>query len=64
MLEKLDGLCLAGIFAGETLKKFRPRQQLHLNRAHDLGLIETPTFDKFLAGGNDSDLSDILEDLF
>ena len=64
MLEELDGSRLAGTFAGDRLKKFHPRQRLQLDNAPDLGEEEIPTLDNFLAGDDDSDLSDAPPDDF
>ena len=58
MLEELDGSRLAGTFAGDRLKKFHPRQRLQLDHVPDLEHEEIPTLDDFLAGDDDSDLSD------
>lgn len=63
MLEELDGLRLASTFAGDRLKKFHPRQRLQLDHAPDLDHEEIPTLDDFLAGDDDSDLSDAPPDL-
>ena len=58
MLEELNGSRLAGTFAGDRLKKFHPRQRLHLDHDPDLDLEERPTLDDFLASDSDSDLSE------
>ena len=64
MLEELDGSRLASTFAGDRLKRFHSRQQLHLDHAPDLDLEERPTLDNFLVGDSDSNLSDIPDDFF
>ena len=58
MLEELDGLHLAGTFAGHRLKKFHPRQQLCLDRTPDLNQEIVPNLEDFLTA-DDSDLSDV-----
>lgn len=63
MLEELDGLRLAGTFAGDRLKKFHPRQRLQLDHTPNLDNEEIPTLNDFLAGDS-SDLSDASDDLF
>ena len=63
MLEELDGLQLAGTFAGDRLKKFHPRQRLQLDHAPDLDDEEIPTLDRFLADNSASDLSDAPDDI-
>lgn len=57
MLEELDKLRLASIFAGDRLKKFHLWQQFKLDNAPDLGEKEIPTFNNFFASNNNSDLS-------
>ena len=63
MLEELDGSQLAGTFAGDRLKKFHPRQRLHLDHAPNLDHEELPNLDEFLLSDGDSDLSDVPDDL-
>ena len=58
MLEELDGSRLAGTFASDRLKKLYPRQRLQQDHVPDLEHEEIPTLDDFLAGDDDSDLSD------
>lgn len=58
MLEELDGSRLAGIFAGDRLKKFHPRQRLRLNRTPTLDHEVVPNLEDFLAA-DDGDLSDV-----
>ena len=57
MLEELDGLRLAGTFAGDRLKKFHPRQRLQQDHVPDLEYKEISTLDNFLAGDDNSDVS-------
>ena len=64
MLEEPDGSRLCGTFAGDRLKKFHSRQQLHLDHTPDLDLEEIPNLDDFLAADSDSDLSDVPDDFF
>lgn len=61
MLKELDGFCLAGTFPGKGLKKFHPRQQLHLDHTPDLDQEVVPTLKDFLAA-NDDNLSDVAGD--
>lgn len=61
MLEELDGLRLAGTFAGECLKEFHPRQRLHLDHIPDLDQEVVPTLEDFLAA-EDGSLSDVPDD--
>lgn len=58
MLEKLDRLQLAGIFARDRLKKFQLQQQLQLDYAPDLDDKEIPTLDRFFAYNSANDLFD------
>lgn len=58
MLEELDGSRLADTFAGDRLKKFHPRQRLHLYHTLDLNQEIVPTLKDFLAA-NDNNLFDI-----
>lgn len=61
MLEELNGSHLAGTFAGDRLKKFHPRQQLHLDYIPDLDQEVLPTLEDFLAADDDN-LSDVPDD--
>lgn len=61
MLEELDGSRLAGTFAGDRLKKFHPRQRLHLDHTPDLDQEVVPTLEDFLAADDDN-LSDVPDD--
>lgn len=63
MLEELDGSHLAGTFAGDRLKKFHPRQRLHLDHTPDLDVAELPNLDDFLYSKGDSDLFHIPDDI-
>lgn len=63
MLKELDGLRLAGIFAGDRLKRFHPRQRLYLDHVPVLDLEELPNLDNFLLSNGDSDLSDVPNDI-
>ena len=63
MLEELDGSRLAGTFAGDRLKKFHPRQRLHLDHAPNLDHEELPNLDEFLLSDGNSDLSDVPDDI-
>lgn len=56
MLKELDGLCLAGTFASNRLKKFHSCQQLYLNYTSDFNQEMVPTLEDFLIG-NDNNLS-------
>ncbi len=58
MLEELDGSHLAGTFAGNRLKKFHPRQRLHLDHIPNLDQEVVPTLEDFLATDDDN-LSDV-----
>ena len=60
-LLELDGSRLAGTFAGDRLKKFHPRQRLHLDHTPDLDQEVVPTLEDFLAADDDN-LSDIPDD--
>ena len=62
ILEELDGSQLAGIFAGDRLKKFHPCQRLQLDHAPNLNNEEIPTLNDFLAN-SDSEFSDTPDDL-
>ena len=64
MLKELGRSRLVGTFAGDRLKRFHSRQQLHLDHAPELDLEERPTLDDFLVGDSDSDLSDVPDDFF
>ncbi len=63
ILEELDGLRLAGTFAGDRLKKFHPCQRHQLDHAPNLDHKEIPTLNDFLSDDSDSDLSDASDDL-
>lgn len=54
MLEELDGSRLAGTFAGDRLKKFHPRQCLHLDHTPDLDQEILPNLEDFLAANDDN----------
>lgn len=60
LLEELNRLHLAGIFAGDCFKKFYPKQQLHYNHMPDLDQEGVPTLEDFL-GTNDNTFFDILD---
>ena len=64
ILKELNRLRLAGIFAGNRLKKFHPRQQLQLDHAPNLDHEKIPILDDFLAGDSDSELSDTFDNYF
>lgn len=64
MLEELDGSQLADTFAGDRLKKFHPYQRLQPDHIPNLDHKEVLTFDQFLAGDSDSELSDTPDDYF
>lgn len=53
ILKELNGLHLAGIFAGDRLKKFYPRQELQLNQIPDLTHEIMPNLENFLANDGD-----------
>ena len=63
MLEELDGSRLSGTFAGDRLKRFHPRQRLHLDHAPDLDLEELPKLDDFFLSDSNSDLFDVPDDI-
>lgn len=53
MLEELNGLRLAGIFARDRLKKFYPRQELCLNQILNLTHEVVTTIKNFLLDDGD-----------
>lgn len=59
MLEKLDGLRLAGTFASDCLKKFHLQQQLRLDRTPDLDYEVVPNREDFFVA-DDGDLFNVL----
>ena len=63
ILEEFDGSQLASIFIGDRLKKFHLRQQLQLDHAPNLDHEEISTLNNFVIGNNDSDFSDVLDNL-
>lgn len=56
MLEKLDGLKLAGILASNGLKKFYSRQRLSLDHTLNWNHQETLIINNLLADDNNSNL--------
>lgn len=63
MLEDLDELQLASIFVCDRLKKVHLRRRLQLDHIPNLEHEIIPTLDDFLDSNDNSDLSDILDNL-
>ena len=63
IFEELDESWLSGTFASDKLKRFYPRQKLHLDHTSDLSFEELFNLDNFLLHDGNSNISDVPDDL-